>query len=162
MDLETIQELILLEGIEASFEPATTELPSDRVNVPLRLENLPELLQLQIIKVPKINDSDLPGVEMVQYYVPLPVLVDDAVVDEVLRLLPAVNLASPLNGFNYDEDAQAIYFRYLLLVPEGAGKEILGPVILETLWLVFFVLDNLGADITAVATGQQKASQLLN
>lgn len=110
---------------------------------------------MQIIKVPKVRDSDLPGVEMLQFYVPLPVVVEDSAVNKLLRMLPDINLASPLNGFNYDAGEQAVYFRYLLLIPKGVGAEILKDVIVETVWLIFFVLDNLGADIVAVVADQQ-------
>lgn len=157
MNLEAIRDLLLLEPFQAVFERADADIPADRVNVTLDVENLSPPLQLQITRVPKASETDMEGVEMLHFFVPFPILVQNAFVPEVLRMLPLLNLATPIMAFNYHEEERFIYFRHVLLIPQDADVR---RVIAETVWLIYFTLDNLGAEIAAIVTGRKTVAQV--
>jgi len=159
MDLEDVRDLLFRETFAATFDAATAELPSDRVNVSLDVERIASPLQLQIIQIPASPNDQAAGVAMYQFYVPIPIGVSEAAADEVRRLLPAVNLVAPLMGFNLHEDEGFVYFRYVLLTPASATA---GPTIARTVWLIYFTLDNLAADVAEVAAGHRTAAQVLD
>lgn len=159
MDLEEVRDLLFKETFAATFEPATEDLPSDRVNVEFEVERIASPLQLQIIQIPEGANDQAAGVAMYQFYVPIPIEVSEAAADEVRLLLPTVNLVAPLMGFNLHETEGFVYFRYVLLTPASAAA---GPTIARTVWLIYFTLDNLAADVAAVAAGLRTAAQVLD
>ncbi len=158
MDLAALRDLLVAEPFQATLEPATDELPADRLTVALVVEQFASPLQLQIIRVPKAREDEMPGVELVQFYVPIPIEVTEVAAEEVRRLLPALNLDAPLMGFNYHEVERFVYFRYVLLVPTAGD---VSRVLVETVWLIYFICDHLGAAAAAVAAGATTAAQVL-
>ncbi len=65
----------------------------------------------------------------------------------------------PLMGFNYDPHERFIYFRHLALLPDDVD---VGRAVVETVWLIFFLMDNMAAEVVALATGQVSLDELLD
>jgi hypothetical protein len=108
------------------------------------------------------------GVEMLQFFVPFPITepfyaeaetteTEKAAAD-IIAYLPHLNLETPLMGFNYDPYERFIYFRHLALLP---GDVDVGRAVVETVWLIFFLMDNMAAELVALTLGQVSLGELL-
>ncbi len=169
MDLESIRDLLIAEHFEALLEAADDELPAERIVVPLFLDELPGPMYLQLLVVPQEDPTEMEGVEMVQFFVPFPItepFIADAEASEtekaaadIIAYLPHLNMEASLMGFNYDPYERFIYFRHLALLPADAD---VGRTVVETVWLIFFLLDNMAAEVVALALGQVSLEELLD
>ena len=168
MDLQSIRDLLLAEHFEALLEPADDELQVERITLPLILDELPGPLYLQLMVVSQENPSEMEGVEMLQFFVPFPITEPfseeaekngaEMAAANIIAYLPHLNLESPLMGFNYDPYERFIYFRHLALLPDDAD---VGRAVVETVWLIFFLMDNMAAEVVALALGQVSLDELL-
>jgi hypothetical protein len=160
---------LIEEYFEAVLEPADDELPAERITIPLNLEELPGPLYLQLMVAPQEKPSEMEGVEMLQFFVPFPITepfsaeaqpteTEKAAAD-IIAYLPHLNLEAPLMGFNYDPYERLIYFRHLALLPGDAD---VGRAVVETVWLIYFLMDNMAAEVIALALGQVSLSELID
>jgi len=169
VDLQAIRDLLIEEQFEVFLEPADDELPAERITVPLILEELPGPLYLQLLVVPQEDPTEMEGVEMLQFFVPFPITEPFSAEAEssetkkaaadIIAYLPHLNLEAPLMGFNYDPHERFIYFRHLALLPSDAD---VGRAVVETVWLIFFLMDNMAAEVVALAMGQVSLDELLD
>ena len=168
MDLQSIRDLLIDEHFEALLEPADDDLPVERITIPLNLEELPGPLYLQLMVVPQEDPSEMEGVEMLQFFVPFPITEPFSAEAEttetewtatnIVAYLPHLNLETPLMGFNFDPYERFIYFRHLALLPDDAD---VGRAVVETVWLIFFLMDNMAAEVVALALDQVSLDELL-
>lgn len=137
MDLPAIAAEMVADGLEAVFNAATEELPSDRIDIEVEVFGFDEPLSLQVTHV-EVDGDAMPEVEMYQIWAGIPeVLTQEAIEEAVLRL-PALNILTPLIGFNVNVDEAFSFFRYVGLAPETNP----GRVVTEACWLAAFALEN--------------------
>jgi hypothetical protein len=145
MNLLTLKDNISEDGLPASFEPATEGFDAERVNVKLDIDGFAEPLTLQITEIETDQIKDL---EMVQLYAPISIELGEAQARDILQILPEINEAVPLIGFNIHPEEKFVYFRHVMLVPEGnIGLK----VVTEGTWMAHFALDMFAGRIAAIA-----------
>ena len=75
MHLQSIRDQLLAEHFEALLAPVEDDLP-ERINIPMKIQELPADLMLQVLPVEQDDPSQMEGVEMLQFFVPFPLDVD--------------------------------------------------------------------------------------
>jgi hypothetical protein len=146
MDLQALTTVLAHDELLADFIPADADIDTGRVNVALIVDGFADLLNLQITQI-DIEPNSLSGLEMVQLYAPIPLELDENALAAVLEVLPEVNQAVPLIGFNVHLQEEFIYFRYVMLVPAG---EIGLKLVTEATWMAHFALDNFASSLIAI------------
>jgi hypothetical protein len=147
MDLDTLQRILFKEGLTAISAPRDEEFDADRVEVALDTEGFVDPIVLQITQI-ETDPDDLPDMELIQIYAPIPVPVEEDAVDEILAVLPDVNEAVPLIGFNLHLEDRFVYYRHVMLVPTGKiGLQ----VAKEGVWLAHFALDAFAGGLARMA-----------
>ena len=75
---------------------------------------------------------------MIQIYAPIPLEIDEESVDDIVGFLPDINQQVPLIGFNVHLEEQFVYFRHVMLSPEGkTGAQ----MVTEAVWLSQYAVD---------------------
>lgn len=137
MDLPAIAEEMIADGLEAVFNVATEELPSDRIDIEVEVAGFDEPLSLQVTQV-DVDGEAMPEVEMYQIWAGIPESLTPEAVEEAVLRLPALNILTPLIGFNVNVDEDFGFFRYIGLAPEMNP----GRVVTEACWLAAFALEH--------------------
>jgi hypothetical protein len=150
MDLDALRRILFEDGLPAIFEPRDEEFDADRVGVALDTEGFLDPLILQITQI-ETTPGDLPDMELVQLYTPIPVSIEEDAVDEILAALPEVNEAVPLIGFNLHLEDRFIYYRHVMLAPAG---DIGLQVVKEGVWLAHFALDAFAAGLARMGRAE--------
>jgi hypothetical protein len=149
MELDDIRQLLEGEGLIGMIQPATPEAPLDQLVVVL--ENVEgRQLGLQIAYLPD-EDAEIEHARLLQFYVGLPGEVAEADLPDLHRRIDTINSQIPLGAFSYHAEARGVYFRHVTPMPRGSVPA-LGPVIVETVWLIDFVMDSVADQVLATAS----------
>jgi len=144
MELDDIRQLLEGEGMLGSLVPATPEAPIDQLVVVLENEE-GRKLALQISYLPD-EDAEIEHARLLQFYVGLPGEFAEADLPALHRRLDVLNRTIPLGAFHYHDEAQAVFFRQVSPMPRGSVPA-LGPVVVETVWVIDFVMDSVADQI---------------
>ncbi|WP_434222685.1 YbjN domain-containing protein [Limnospira platensis CENA597] len=149
MNLQSIQSIIDGEEFTTSWEGATSEHPIDRILVLLSEEKqlLAELLFIPV-------EEEVEDVHLLQFYVGLPGEVLPAAMSEIRQLLLRLNTTLPIGSFGIQEEEELLYFRYVLVIPQEE-KLSAETAIIQSLWLVFYLVESFAVPIQEVARGEQ-------
>jgi len=137
MDFRVLEQVLTDDDLSAVFEPATEEFDTDRVDVAIDIEGFDEPLVLPITQI-EVESDDESEFEMIQIFVPIPLELNEKAVDDIVGLLPDVNQQVPLIGFNVHLEEQFVYFRHVMLAPEG---ETGAQLVTEAVWLSQYAVD---------------------
>lgn len=137
MDLVALAAAMAADGLLAGFEPATEDLPADRVVVHFPVDDLDEPVLIQVTEIDHDRDA-MSGLDLYQVYAPIPAVLDDDGLAEAIAALPEINALTPLIGFSVSVEERFPYFRYVGLVPTGEEQ---AAVVTETVWLAGFALE---------------------
>jgi hypothetical protein len=159
MNLTDIQ-AVLEEDFETLFYPASEEIPMDQLLVALEHPQTDqEPYMLELLYIPGVQ-AELDDVKLLQFFLALDNVTPSARV-EARHLLTHINQQLPLVGFNLHEAGNYFYFRHVLVMPEESRGYQDGVVVSETVWLIYYLLHNFQASLSAVAQGQQTVASLL-
>jgi hypothetical protein len=147
MDLQALQKTLFEDNLPAAFLPADEELDAARVNVALDVEGFSQPIVLQITQV-ETEVGALSGLELIQLFAPIPLELEEEAASEIVWALPAINEVVPLVGFNVHPEERFVYFRHVMLVPEG---EVGRGVVVEAVWMAHFALDMWASEFAAAA-----------
>ena len=137
MNFQALVKVLTADDLSSVFEPADEDFDADHVNVTMDIDGFAEPLTLQITQI-EVESDDMSGFEMIQIYVPIPLELDEESVDDLVGVLPDVNQAVPLIGFNVHLEEKFMYFRHVMLTPKGkTGAQ----MIAEAVWLSQFAVD---------------------
>ncbi|CDM92447.1 MAG: hypothetical protein P5702_13815 [Limnospira sp. PMC 1291.21] len=154
MNLQSIQSIIDGENFTTSWEPATPEHPMDRLLVLLSEEKqlLAELLFIPV-------EEEVENVHLLQFYVGLPGGVVAEAMSELRAFILRLNTTMPIGSFGIQEQQELLYFRYVLVIPqeEKPSAEI---AIIQSMWLVFYLVESFADTIQAVAKGERLPSEV--
>jgi hypothetical protein len=130
-------------GID-SFVKLGGGLAPDQLFVALTPDNRGRVLHLQVMFLPDMEPPVL------QFYVGLPYLLGDDVLDPLSRFLCAVNVTLPVGQFGLIEDQRLLYFRQNQpVVVSPLDFDVFG----WSVTMVQFVVGHLGPILEAVAGG---------
>ena len=164
MELKKIAAILREDGLTATFEPKEIsedeDDPIDQIMVHFPTDRFPDHLRMQITRVNLKEDENFPGLMQLQFFAGLPTSIEAAHMDEVIRSLSVLNTVIPLMGFNVHKGEAIMYWRYVVLLPEdGKGVE---NALQQTVWLGFFILENWGPALCALAEGDISLDDILN
>lgn len=147
MDLDDIRQLLEAEGFVASLERATPDAPLDQLIVVLEPEDGADRLALQIAFLPD-PDAEIEHARLLQFYVGLPEELAAPGPAALYPRLARINRSLPIGALHLHDELGAIYFRHVMLLPRGNVPAV-GPVIVEAVWLVDYVLERVVAELAA-------------
>lgn len=137
MELEDIRQLLEGEGLIGAIEKPSADTPLEQLIVVLERED-GRKLGLQIAFLPD-EDAEIEHARLLQFFVGLDEVPPSAV-GALHRRLGEVNRSIPLGAFHFHDQVGAVYFRHVSPVPRGNVPAI-APVVVETVWLVDFIMD---------------------
>ncbi|MEM6254113.1 MAG: hypothetical protein AAF821_14440 [Cyanobacteria bacterium P01_D01_bin.156] len=145
MDLQAIQTLIEADDFTTSFEPATPDIPLDRLFVLLNEEKqlLTELLFIPL-------EAEVENVHLLQFYVNVPIELGSSIPTDLQQLILNLNAKMPIGSFGINGEDNLVYFRYVLVMPQNQTPED-NNTIVQSLWLVFYLVESFLQQIQAVA-----------
>lgn len=151
MELQALERRLTGDGFIAAFVAASEDMDADHVNVALNTDGFARPLTLQITRI-ESEPGAMSGLGLVQLFVALPIEVAQEAVRDVLEVLPEINEATPLIGFNLHPEGPFVYFRHVMLVPEGeSGLRVVN----QAVWLVNFALDLFASELAKVIRGRR-------
>lgn len=153
--LQEIQRFLDAEGFVTVFEAAGDAESLDRLLVAKDEEADPAL---ELLFVPA--EEELEDVRLLQFFTALPIAADGAARGELKQLIDHLNVIIPLIGFELRDDVDRLCYRYVLVVPATSpapGQ----PVVTETVWLIYYLIDRFLPVLQAVAGGEKTAAEVL-
>lgn len=150
MNFKALVKVLAADDLRAVFEPASEEFDADHVNVALDIEGFADPLILQITQI-DVEPGHMSGFEMIQIYAPIPLELDEESADDLVGVLPDVNQAVPLIGFNVHPEEKFLYFRHVMLSPKG---KIGAQMITEAVWLSQFAVDTFAPQFLELAQSE--------
>ena len=147
MDLVALAAAMAADGLLAGFEPATEDMPADRIEVHFPVDGLDEPVLIQVTAIEHDRDS-MGGIEGYQVYAPIPAILGDDGLADAIEALPLINEATPLIGFSVSIEERFPYFRHVGLVAAGDEQ---AAVIREAVWLAGLALDQHASTLAGFA-----------
>lgn len=100
--------------------------------------------------------DDLDDAHLLQYFVQVPILVAPEHRNDLARYLTLVNVRLPIGAYGFLYNGM-VFFRAMAMLPDDPGTW--AKLVREYLFITVFALDNFGAEVEAVASGQLTAQQ---
>lgn len=149
--LEAFERLLRANGFPTRLMPGGEEVPYDVLLAGLSDAAGRTEWQLELSFVPGM-EAELEGASLLQCFVHLPAKVPPAAEDELRRLVVRLNGRLPLVGFGWLDAERMACFRHTALLPgdDAAADE----VVLQTAWMIGYLLSVFGAGVQAVAEGR--------
>lgn len=155
MELHEIETCLNAEGMTTLLQPASPEQPLEQLLVLLELEDADTRLAVELLYVPDIEE-EFEAVKLLQFFVTLPFEIDETKVRLACDALMRINYTLPLMAFSYQEEGHYLYFRHVLMLPKSASASD-KDVIVQTVWLIFYVIETSYPTIAAALPGQPPA-----
>lgn len=156
MQLQEIQQLLRVERFTTSFKPADENIPLEQLFVALNGDRGEYVLEL--VYVPHL-ENQLENVKLLQFYVHFPCEIKLSATQDIKNLVLHLNVNTPLMGWGFQEDLELLYFRHVLVIPELSGPDTQA-VIVQTVWLIFYLLETFYPNIASIATGEKSFEEL--
>lgn len=153
MDIDALATRLAADGMGASYHPSDAEVDLDRILIGVVVEGFAEPLWLQVSKV---AGDHLDGIELFQFFCPLPAPVPPAALDAFGRVVARLNGELPLGAFAYEEFEQVAFFRHIAAAPADQPE---GTVLVQTAWLVTFALDMFALEVARAAGAHPQAGE---
>lgn len=149
--LEAFERLLRAQAFPTRLMPGGAEVPYDVLLVGLSDVDGRGEWQLELSFVPGM-EAELEGVSLLQCFVHLPAEVPPGAENELRRLVVRLNGRLPLVGFGWLDAERMACFRHTALLPgdDAAADE----VVLQTAWMIGYLLSVFGAGVQAVAEGR--------
>jgi len=131
---------IILEknNIPFSFHKKNDNLPVDKIDVPLKIENYPEDLpnKIEILFVPGIEEATA-GLSLLQFYSILNLRINEKqqIKHDLMSLFSDLNYTLAVGAFHLNLNEENIYLKYNLSVDQDQ-KTNLELLITRILWLI--------------------------
>jgi hypothetical protein len=140
------------DGFEVHVLEKSQDRPYEVLLVFLQLEDHPlDGLQLELSFIPQMEEQ-LSGLSLMQCFVSL---TDKLASDHLMELQQAVigiNRFCPLVGFGILSQPSMLCFRHVLMLPARLQDSL--PLVIQTTWLIGYLMEVFGKKLTQVAEGQ--------
>lgn len=130
----------ILENNEVNFvfHPKSDNLPVDKIDIELIIENYPENLpnKLELIFVPGIEEAT-DGLSLLQFYAALNLKINEkeAVRVDLMKLMSDINYTLAVGAFILSLDEDIIYLKYNLAIDRSMDKD-LELKVSRIIWLI--------------------------
>lgn len=147
-----IKKILEDNNVNFVFHPKSENLPVDKIDIELIIDNYPENLPniLELVFVPGIEEVT-DGLSLLQFYVALNLEITkkDAVRVDLMKLMTDINYTLATGAFILSLNEDLIYLKYNLAVDRSQDKD-LELKITRTIWLInrhFDTYTNLFLDV---------------
>ncbi len=155
--LQQFSDALAQEGFEVHILEKSQERPYDVLLVFLSLEHHPAGgLQLELSFIPQMEEQ-LAGLSLMQFFVGLTTDLSSDSLTELQKAVIGINRFSPLVGFGILSKPAMLCFRHTLMLP--ATLEYSLPLVIQTTWLINYLMEGFGNGLTQVAEGQTSVAQ---
>ena len=158
MNLLTIKDLLVDNGIEAIFQPANETMVLSRVVSRLASEENPKLTA-EMVYLPLEGEAE--AIKLLQVFVKFPYVISANRLNDVRILLNHLNLYLPLPAFSYHETEGYVYYKYIATIPQG-DFENQRDYFLEMFYLYSYLIDTYYIFILQVAIGGMSLKEAIN
>ena len=149
--LEAFDRLLRTQAFPTRLMPGGAEVPYDVLLVGLSDAPDGAEWQLELSFVPGMEE-DLEGASLLQCFVAIPAEVPPEAEDALRRLVTRLNGRLPLVGFGWLDAERMACFRHTALLP--ADDTSATEVVLQTVWMIGYLMSVFGAGVQAVAEGR--------
>ena len=132
-------------GYCAQTLEASEEVPYNHLVVQLNADYNERYLQLEMMNMPKIDET-----EVLQYFVLLPYRMKKSNVNDLARFVHILNEQLPIAGFGIKEENSWVYFRHLSTL---MSDEIDGMRVINLIEVLSYFISRFGQILEEVAEG---------
>ena len=150
--------LLAGEGFPTRLVPAGPDAPQDTLLAGVTGDDGTLLYQVELSFIPGMEEQ-LEGASLLQCFARVPGDAAPAAEPELARLLLRLNGRIPLVGFGFLEAERMLCFRHVLVLP--ADPAAADALVVQTAWLVSYLLTLFGASAAAVAAGALSADDAI-
>lgn len=151
MELTDIRTLYDNEQLPNMLQPADEERPLDQLVVLLDLEEVEAKLALELVYIPAAED-EFEEVKLLQFFVMFPWEFAGDAQPRLRQTVLELNVNMPIMGFGLHEADEYLYFRHVLMLPKKPN-EADGTIIVQTTWLIYFLMTQCYAQLQASVEG---------
>ena len=120
------------------YHPKSENLPVDKIDIELIIENYPENLpnKIELIFVPGIEEATQ-GLSLLQFYCILNLEINEkeAIKIDLMKLMSDINYTLAAGSFNLNLNEENIYLKYNLAIDQSIDKD-LELTVSRTVWLI--------------------------
>jgi hypothetical protein len=147
------------QGFVSALVDPTAEMPDAVLLVALEDEALAaRRWQLELSFIPGMEEQ-LEGLSLLQCFVGFPHELPETAVAATVRAATVLNRKLPLVGFGVLDQPRIACYRHTLLLPSEAAAA--SPLVVQTTWLIDYLLKMFGQTMLAVASGQATLTEAL-
>lgn len=155
--LQRFDDALTHEGFSTSMLEKVPERPYDLLLVFIPQEQHPAGgVQLELSFIPDM-DQQLAGLSLMQFFAGLANDLPPSALTELQKAVISVNRFSPLVGFGILAQPAMLYFRHVLMLPKAVEESI--PLVVQTTWLVSYLVDVFGNNLIQVANGHASLAE---
>ena len=133
-----IKKILENNDVNFVFHPKSDNLPVDKIDIELIIENYPENLpnKLELIFVPGIEEAT-DGLSLLQFYAALNLKINEkeAVRVDLMKLMSDINYTLAVGAFILSLDEDIIYLKYNLAIDRSKDKD-LELKVSRIIWLI--------------------------
>ena len=133
-----IKKILEENDVNFVFHPKSENLPVDKIDIELIIENYPPNLsnKIELIFVPGLEEATK-GLSMLQFYCILNLKINekDAIKIDLMKLISDINYTLAAGSFNLNLNEDNIYLKYNLAIDQSQDKD-LELKISRTVWLI--------------------------
>ncbi len=133
-----IKKILENNDVNFVFHPKSDNLPVDKIDIELIIENYPENLpnKLELIFVPGIEEAT-DGLSLLQFYASLNLKINEkeAVRVDLMKLMSDINYTLAVGAFILSLDEDIIYLKYNLAIDRSKDKD-LELKVSRIIWLI--------------------------
>ena len=120
------------------YHPKSENLPVDKIDIQLIIENYPENLpnKIELIFVPGMEEATQ-GLSLLQFYCILNLEINEkeAIKIDLMKLMSDINYTLAAGSFNLNLNEENIYLKYNLAIDQSIDKD-LELKVSRTVWLI--------------------------
>jgi len=155
--LSKFSDALAAEGFEVRILEKTQERPYDVLLIFLQLEDHPAGgLQLELSFIPHMEEQ-LSGLSLVQFFVGLTENLAPDYAPELQQVVININRFCPLVGFGILSQPAMLCFRHTVMLPARLEDSL--PLVVQTTWLINYLMEMFGKNLTQVAEGRASTAQ---
>ena len=145
------------EGFQTRMLEKTAERPYDVLLAFVPQDEHPAGgVQLELSFIPGM-DQQLAGLSLMQFFTGLANDLSPNTLSELQKAIISVNRFCPLVGFGILSQPAMLYFRHVLMLPKTVEDSV--PLVVQTTWLISYLVDVFGNNLTQVADGRASLAE---
>ena len=125
--LNAIKKILEENNIDFVFHPKSENLPVDKIDVKIIIENYPPELTnvIEIIFIPGIEEAT-EGLSMLQFYtiLNLKITEKETILNDLMKLLSDINYTLVAGAFNLNLREENIYLKYNLAIDQATENDL--------------------------------------